>query len=181
MMSCCNCGITTHNVQVFNILFFPLEEVRKYKGYTQNKVNIYDCFDYNQKEEYMIGSNQIYCNNCNQFANAKNQSTIIISPNVLIINLNRGRGLMYDVKIEFPEFLEIQKYVYYQQSPNFYELIGVISHFGTSDMGGHFIAYCKNSENCKWYKYNDIYITESSYEESMRKGVPYILFYNCIK
>ena len=181
MMSCCNCGITTHNVQVFNILFFPLEEVRKYKGYTQNKVNIYDCFDYNQKEEYMIGSNQIYCNNCNQFANAKNQSTIIISPNVLIINLNRGRGLMYDVKIEFPEFLEIQKYVYYQQSPNFYELIGVISHFGTSDMGGHFIAYCKNSENCKWYKYNDASVSESSFEESMNNGVPYVLFYNYIK
>ena len=177
MMTCCLCGITTHNVQCFSILFFPLEEVRKFKGYSQNIVNIFDCFDFNQKQDCMMGENQIYCNGCHQNSNAITQSRIIVSPNVLVINLNRGKGLMYDIKILFEEFLELKNYVYFEESPHFYELIGVVTHLGSSDMSGHFIAFCKNSENFKWYKYNDAIVTESSFQEVANFGVPYVLFY----
>ena len=177
MMTCCSCGVTTHNVQCFSILFFPLEEVRKFKGYPQNLVNIIDCFDYNQKQDCMMGANQIYCNTCHQMANAFTQTQIIISPNILIINLNRGKGLIYDIKISFEEYLEIKNYIYFNESPHFYELIGVVTHLGTSDMGGHFISFCKNSENQKWYKFNDAIVTESSFQEVISFGVPYVLFY----
>ena len=181
MMTCCICNKTVHNVQCFNILIFPLEEVRKFKGYTQNVVNIYDCFDYYQKQEFMMGQNQISCNYCNRLANSVNQSKIIISPNVLIINLNRGKGLMYDVKLNFPEYLELKNYIYYQESPHYYELIGVICHLGSSDMSGHFISFCKNSENAKWYKFNDAMVNESNICEALNFGVPYVLFYNYIQ
>ena len=181
MMTCCNCNITVHNVQCFNILFFPLEEVRKFKGIQQNVVNIYDCFDFNQKQDFLIGANQIICNHCHQMANAVSQTKIIISPNVLIINLNRGRGLLYNIKIIFEEFLKLRNYIYYDESPHYYELIGVVSHLGGSDMSGHFIAFCKNSENLKWYKYNDSIVTESSFQEVISFGVPYVLFYNYIQ
>jgi len=181
MMTCCNCNRTIHNVQCFNILIFPLEEVRKYKGYDQNVVNIYDCFDYNQKQDFMTGENQISCNLCQRLSNSINQTKIIISPNVLIINLNRGRGLMYDVKLNFPEYLELKNYIYYPESPHYYELIGVICHLGTSDMSGHFISFCKNSENAKWYKFNDAIITDSNIAEALSFGVPYVLFYNYIQ
>ena len=181
MMTCCNCNITVHNVQCFNILFFPLEEVRKFKGIQQNIVSIYDCFDFNQKQDFLIGANQIICNHCHQMANAISQTKIIISPNVLIINLNRGRGLLYDIKIIFEEFLKLRNYIYYDESPHYYELIGVVSHLGGSDMSGHFIAFCKNSENLKWYKYNDSIVTESSFQEVISFGVPYVLFYNFIQ
>ena len=181
MMTCCNCNRTIHNVQCFNILIFPLEEVRKYKGYDQNVVNIYDCFDYNQKQDCMMGENKISCNLCHSFSNSINQTKIIISPNVLIINLNRGRGLMYDVKLNFPEYLELKNYIYYPESPHYYELIGVICHLGTSDMSGHFISFCKNSENANWYKFNDAFVTESNIAEALSFGVPYVLFYNYIQ
>ena len=181
MMTCCSCNRTIHNVQCFNILIFPLEEVRKFKGYNQNVVNIYDCFDYNQKQDFMMGENQISCNLCNRFSNSVNKTQIIISPNVLIINLNRGRGLMYDVKLNFPEYLELKNYIYYPQSPHYYELIGVICHLGSSDMSGHFISFCKNSENAKWYKFNDSLVNESNINEALNFGVPYVLFYNFIQ
>ena len=84
---------------------------------------------------------------------------------------------MYDIKILFEEFLEIKNYVYFEESPHFYELIGVVTHLGSSDMSGHFIAFCKNSENFKWYKYNDAIVTESSFQEVVNFGVPYVLFY----
>ena len=181
MMTCCTCQRTVHNVQCFNILIFPLEEVRKFKGYNQNIVSLNDCFDYNEKQDYMAGDNQISCNYCNRMSNSINQTKIIISPNVLIINLNRGRGLMYDVKLQFLEYLEIKKYIFYSASPHYYELVGVVSHLGSSDMSGHFIAFCKNSENCKWYKFNDAIVTESNIQEVLNFGIPYVLFYNSVK
>jgi ubiquitin C-terminal hydrolase len=181
MMTCCTCQRTIHNVQCFNILIFPLEEVRKYKGYNQNIVSLNDCFDYNEKQEYMFGENQISCNYCNRMSNSLNQTKIIISPNVLIINLNRGRGLMYDIKLYFSEYIDIKKYIFYSASPHYYELVGVVSHLGSSDMSGHFIAFCKNSENCKWYKFNDAIVTESNIQEVLNFGVPYVLFYNYVK
>ena len=181
MITCCTCQTTFHNVQSFNILIFPLEEVRKYKGYNQNVVNIYDCFDYNEKQDYMFGENQISCNFCNRMSDSLNQTKIIISPNVLIINLNRGRGLMYDIKLYFSEYIDIKKYIFYSASPHYYELVGVVSHIGGSDMSGHFIAFCKNSENCKWYKFNDAIVTESNIQEVLNFGVPYVLFYNSVK
>ena len=181
MMTCCTCQRTVHNVQCFNILIFPLEEVRKYKGYNQNIVSLKDCFDYNEKQDYMAEDNQISCNYCNRMSNSINQTKIIISPNVLIINLNRGRGLMYDVKLYFTEYIDIKKYIFYSASPHYYELVGVISHLGTSDMSGHFIAFCKNSINKKWYKFNDAIVTESNIQEVISFGVPYVLFYNYVK
>jgi len=181
MMTCCTCQKTLHNVQCFNILIFPLEEVRKYKGYNRNIVSIYDCFDYNERQDYMVGENQISCIFCNRMSNSINQTKIIISPNVLIINLNRGKGLMYDIKLQFLEYLDIKKYVFYSASPHYYELVGVVSHLGASDMSGHFIAFCRNSENCKWYKFNDAIVTESNFQEVLNFGVPCILFFNSVK
>ena len=46
MMTCLNCKFTTYNVQCFNILIFPLEEVRKYKNKLNNTVDIIECFEY---------------------------------------------------------------------------------------------------------------------------------------
>ena len=181
MMTCCSCNRTVHNVQCFNILIFPLEEVRKFKGYNQNIVNIYDCFDYYQKQDFMTGQNQISCNFCNRMSNSINQTRIILTPNVLIINLNRGKGIKYDIKLNFIEYLELRNYIFYPQSPHYYELVGVVSHLGGSDMSGHFIAFCKNSENAKWYKFNDAIVSPSNIQEVLNFGVPYILFYNYIK
>ena len=175
---CGYCNNIVHNVQTYNILFFPLEEIRKYKGYNFNAVNIYDCFDYNEKVEIYPS---FYCNNCNYNCQAFQQSKFIYSPHTLIINLNRGKGIEYNVNIVFEEYLNLRKYILANDSPFYYELIGVICHFGSNDMGGHFIAYCKNSNNCEWYKYNDQNVTKSVFNEVRQVGLPYVLFYNCIK
>ena len=178
MTTCAKCYTTIHNVQVLNILFFPLEEVRKYKNPNLNSVKIEDCFLYYEKQEIYPS---FYCNFCRQLFPAYNQTKLIYSPPTLIINLNRGRGIQYNVEIEFGENLDIRKYVYAQESPNYYELVGVICHFGTNDMGGHFIAFCKNVDNCKWFKYNDGIITLASFNDIKKGGLPYVLFYSYIK
>ena len=118
-MQCFNCGMITNNIQCFNILIFPLEEVRKFKNYMQKIVNIYECFEYYQRDDYMMGQNQIFCNYCKIMSNSINKSKLIICPNVLVINLNRGKGLQFDVKLNFEEYLNIKNFIYYDKSPFF--------------------------------------------------------------
>ena len=171
------CNTTIYNVQAFNILFFPLEEVRKYKNYNINKVSILDCFDHNEKVDLYPS---FYCNYCRGESTSKNQTKIVDSPKTLIINLNRGKGLQFNVDITFDEYLDLKNYVYNQEI-YYYELIGVICHFGESSMAGHFIAFCKNSEDGKWYKFNDGIVSKSSFEEVCKSGIPYVLYYSYIK
>ena len=49
---------------------------------------------------------------------------------------------------------------------------------GSNDMGGHFIAFCKNSDNNNWYKYNDGIVTLALFQEVSTTGIPYVLFYS---
>ena len=177
MTTCSFCNTTINNVQTNNILFFPLEEVRKFKGYFNNYVSIYDCFEYNERQT----SSSFHCNACKNDSIAYSMTKIALSAKTLIINLNRGHGMEFNVNIVFEEYLNIRKYVYMNESPYYYELTGVICHFGSNDDGGHFIAYCKNCDDCIWYKFNDGIITKCSFSEVCQKGMHYVLFYSYIQ
>ena len=180
-MKCLNCQIITHNIQLYNILIIPLEEVRKFKNRFENIVTINECLEYYERPEYMSGQNQIFCNKCKQMANSVNSTSLIVGPKVLIINFNRGKGLQYDVNIDFDENIDINPFIYYKNAPCNYQLIGVVTHFGPSSMSGHFIAFCKSFVDNNWYKYNDSLVSLSNFEEAKSTGVPYILFYSLIE
>ena len=181
-ITCCqNCNVVLNNVQCYNILIFPLQKVKEYKMKMDNVVDLYECFDYNQRPD-LISGKSFYCNNCRTMVDNVNTTKILYCPKILVINFNRGKGLEFDVKINFPEYIDIINYVYYKDnSPTFYELVGIVTHFGPSSMGGHFIAFCKSFGNQQWYKYNDAIVDPSSFEEAKNTGVPYILFYSYIK
>ena len=178
MTQCGFCQTVIHNVQAINIVFFPLEEVRKYIGYKVNNVRIIDCFDYYQRNDYVPS---YFCNYCQNNTNGMSQTRFVNLPKTLIINLNRGKGLEFNVNIVFEEYLNLKKYVYSPVSPYYYELTGVITHYGDNDSGGHFIAYCKNCNNCEWYKYNDQFVTRCTFNDVVNNGLPYVLFYSYIQ
>ena len=170
MMKCHSCGTITHNIQCYNILIMPLEEVRKFKNRSHNYVTIRECFEHYQKTDFMTGQNQIYCNYCKRMSTSENYTKLIVGPQVLIINFNRGKGLQFNIKILFDEYLNISDFIYYKKETNVnYKLIGVVTHFGPSGESGHFIAFCKSFVDNNWYKY--------SFYEVQKTGVPYILFY----
>ena len=105
-------------------------------------------------------------------------------PEVLILLLNRGNGIEFNVKIEFYEELNLYNYIEYKNTGFNYRLIGVISHLGESGMGGHFIAYCRDPLIInKWYKYNDAIVDEVKdfKKEIIDFAMPYLLFYQKIK
>ena len=176
---CFSCNASTYNVQCFNMLIFPLEKVRLFKGYNRNQyVTIKDCLECHRNPEFFFGQNQIYCNNCHVNSNGCNSTFLVYGPNVLIINLNRGKGLQFDVKIKFELFLDISNFVCNLNAPKKYELIGVVMHYGESSMSGHFIAYCKSKLDNNWYKYNDSIVTKTNSNELYTAGIAYILFYH---
>ena len=178
MTTCGYCGTTIHNVQTFNILFFPLEEIRKFMNYRHNNIRIKECFQYYEKQNFYPS---FYCNKCKYLCQSLNSSKLIYAPQTLIINLNRGRELEYNVNIVFDEYLNIREYVFANNSPYYYELTGVICHIESNDEEGHFIAYCKNSNNCEWYKFNDQFVNKCNFYEVQNANLPNVLFYNYVQ
>jgi ubiquitin C-terminal hydrolase len=151
---------------------------------TIKEVSITDCFDYDRKENRMSGENSFFCNVCGGLNEAIMKTNLITGPEVLIIILNRGKGIEFDVKINFFENLDLSNYIEKKETGCSYQLIGVITHLGESSMSGHFIAYCRDPINKKsWYKYNDAIVSDVSdfKKEVIDFAMPYLLFYQKIK
>ena len=181
--------VYVHNFQIINFIIFPLEEIRKAKYQNNfnnffmgnsNEVYLSDCFDYYQKVELMDGENQMYCNYCNSNSPSYYSTTLYSSPQIFILILNRGRGNIYNVKLNFSEIINIGNYVKMKVNTNLiYHLYAIVTHIGPSSMSGHFIAFCKSPIDGKWYKFNDAivdYVGDFNNNVS-NFGTPYILFY----
>ena len=177
---------------IFNCLIFPLEEVKNMKlkknaqitNNSINSVNIYDCFNFYQKSDLFTGDNKNYCNICNQLYDSIYTNKIYISPNYLILIINRGKGNIYNIKLEFSEIINITQFILKKDKPNIiYNLYGVVTHIGESGPNAHFIASCKSPVDNKWYKYNDAFVDPINdvQKEVIDYGTPYILFYKKMK
>ena len=83
--------------------------------------------------------------------------------------------MIYEQEIDLSDYIEAVN------CPKRYELTGVITHLGISGPNGHFIAFCKNPIDGKWFKYNDEQVTEADNYSIYNEGIAYILFYNMIK
>ena len=173
-----------YNFQIINFIIFPLEEVRKMKSeinnFYFNEVNLYDCFNYYEKPEIMQGDNQMWCKNCRQNSPANYMTRIYSPPTYFILILNRGKGNIYNVKLNFEEFIDIGKYVHIKHNNQLiYQLYAIVTHLGPSSMSGHFIAFCKSPIDNKWYKYNDsqVSLIGNFFNDIHEFGCPYILFY----
>ena len=188
---CLGCNSIKYNFQVYSFIEFSLEQVNKYcfengsrklsnSIETNPEVDLYECFDYYGKVDLMNGENQMYCNICNQLCDAYYSTLIYSTPCYLIINLNRGKGAVYECNVNFPEHLNILNYVSYKEGTTYFQLYAVICHLGPSSMSGHFVAYCRNRMDDKWYLYNDGIVTLCNNNKQYRNGMPYILFYRAL-
>ena len=189
---CKGCNIIKYNFQVYSFLEFPLQQVNQF-FYNKGKrplvlsngknpdVDIYECFEYYGKIDLMTGENQMHCDICNRLCDAYYSTIIYSCPNYLIINLNRGKGATYECNVIFPEQLNVINYTTFKHGITAYELYAVICHLGPSSMSGHFVAYCKNRIDNKWYLYNDSIVSLCERKDQYNDGMPYILFYKVLK
>ena len=145
-----------------------------------NRVSLFECFCYNQKVELFTGENRNYCNICKQLYDSIYVSKIFSCPNVLILILNRGKNNIYDIKLDFPETIDITQFVLQPDKPRMiYNLYGVITHIGQSGPNAHFVASCKSPINNKWYRFNDAFVSPvTDFQKEIHDfSTPYILFY----
>ena len=198
---CLNCRqngnpIVKYNFQIYNFIIFPLKEVSNYKKNKLNLLNninnqnnidpndesvtIYECFEQAVLPSIMTGDNMMYCNYCQQLATTSYTTKIYSTPKILILILNRGKGNEFKIKINFEQIINIGNYVEQKEGPELkYELYGVLTHLGSSDMSGHFIAFCYSIIDKVWYKFNDALVDQvlDFQKEVHDFGEPYILFY----
>lgn len=193
---CGGCNVTSYNYQTYFFLITPLEEVRKFVQQNTaplyplygismlnplDKVSLYDCFDYDRKITTMNGQNAMYCNYCKTTWPAYMQTRLVTGPETLIIILNRGKGIEFNVKCTFPKFLDLRNYIEHIETGTQYKLTGVVTHMGANNMSGHFIAQCLAADG-QWYEYNDAMVKpiEDFEKEVIDYAMPYILFYQKI-
>ena len=169
------------NMMNMNQNMIHQQNILKFQNNFQNinSININDCFDYNQKMEYLIGENSLYCNYCKNQLTACYQTFLFSCPEILILILNRITGIELNVNVEFPEHLNLYNYISRKETGYMYFLIGVVTFFNGSGENNHFISYCKSPIDYKWYKYNDDLVTEviNFKQEIIDDTIPYILLY----
>jgi ubiquitin carboxyl-terminal hydrolase 8 len=202
-MECLNCKTTKYHFHDYFFLSFPLEEVRKFKKqklansnnqnmmsmnpnqfqFQQNQfddiysINLDDCFQYNEKTEFFTGENAMYCSECDKVYNHNYSPKLYYGPEILIIILDRGRGMIYSVHLEFTEKIDLSQYFQMKNFGNVYNLIGVVSFLNGGQ--GHFISYVKSPIDGLWHNYNDCLVSKiSDFKKQLEYwGTPYILFY----
>jgi len=189
---CKGCNVIKYNFQVYSFLEFPLQQVNQYyynlgkrplilQNNKNPDVDLYECFEYYKKIDLMTGDNQMWCNICNKLCDSLYSTLLYSAPNYLIINLNRGKGAVYECNVNFPEQLNIINYLTFTNINTVFDLYAVICHLGPSSMSGHFVAYVRNDNNYKWYLYNDSIVSECTRPNQYKDGMPYILFYRVLK
>ena len=181
---CNGCNTRKYNYQIVFSLELSLEVIYN-KIYGNQNMNIgkktldlLQCLPNYNETNYFTGENAMYCNICQKQQESIYHKRIHSLSPILIIILNRGKGNQFDCDVNFPDHLNFQQNVINPSINVSYKLIGVVTHFGTSDMGGHFIAYCKHRILNEWYCYNDAAVSKlSDPKKGYKNGVPYILFY----
>ena len=174
---CQNCHQKSINFNIFNLLIFGLEAISNYFNLSNNNsmipiITFDHCFQFLSRDTIFLDT---YCQYCKKTVSSNYKETIYYMPNYLIIILNMGKGYIFNCNVQIPESFSPSIYVEKEQNIQF-NLIGIVSHFGESGMGGHFIAFCKSYKDNKWRCYNDSIVTECQ-NDYLKKGTPYILFY----
>ena len=123
--------------------------------YNRKKFNILDGFRDNSSPTMLKGDNKFLCNSCNKLQEAQTTCKIFEPPQKLLINIDYGKNKKYQpTAIEFSEEIDITKFVDFNfQQKIIYKIIGVCTHYGHSGSYGHYVAFCRNRENDKWYEF----------------------------
>ncbi|XP_053103903.1 ubiquitin carboxyl-terminal hydrolase 33 isoform X1 [Hemicordylus capensis] len=146
-------------------------------------VTLQDCLAAFFARDELKGDNMYSCEKCKKLRNGVKFCKVQHFPEILCIHLKRFRHeLMFSTKIgthvSFPlEGLDLQPFLA-KDSPAqivIYDLLSVICHHGTAS-NGHYIAYCRNNLNNRWYEFDDQSVTEVT-ESTVENAEAYVLFY----
>ena len=202
---CDSCWKKKYAFNYYNFLYFDLPKIKKYMKETKYKnkniefLNLDDCFDYQRREinitslfdevnlstldEFGINKNtgMAFCDKCQTETKCSLYNYLYSANTILPIIFERGNdNYFFAEDIKFPEELNLEYYVEFNKSIKKYYLCGVVSNLGKNNKSGRFVAYCRMSQNGKWYKYNNEKVNICSLKDIYKEGIPYMLIYHKI-
>ena len=119
-----------------------------------------------------------FCNFCNNYANGVLATKLVSLPKVLILAFERKEENDFEVNINFEEFLNLRKYVFYDTNSYKYELIGAIKNLNKFEENKKYVAFCKSTANKMWYLYDDETVVKTEFKDVKDIGNVNILIYN---
>lgn len=192
----CNvCGSSNRIYEPFTTLELSVPNIPKYHR-KDEIIHLQDLLINFSNAEHMTGSEQYECDTCKRKTDATKTNYVCLQPRILIIQLKRFaynpqvgtfNKITTDILIPPENFTlartrdpECDMTFLNKKNCETYHLCGVIKHIGTTIKSGHYVNYCKNSENGHWYFYNDdlppVCITEDDVVKNSLSD-SYILFY----
>ena len=146
----------------------------------EKEINLLDLLENFSQLEQLTEENKWYCPKCKEHQLAEKKIEIFTCPEILILHLKRFKNnSKLGNLINFPiEGLDMGKYLIYNENTNndnIYDLFAVANHFGGLHFG-HYIAYCKNKIENKWFEFNDSNVSEID-ESKIVSSSAYVLFY----
>ena len=151
----------------------------------QNGLQLKECLFSFLQEEQLSEQDAWYCPNCKKHQEAYKKFDLWRLPPYLIIHLKRFQQQRWRVEkmdtfVNYPFELDISEFVLNdkEKTEAEYELIGVSNHYGGLG-GGHYTAYCYNSNAGRWFTYDDSSVSPMSPEQvvvsliNVNKPFPY--------
>ena len=177
---CQECNRERYSFKCYSYLSFNISDLKKYNK-SKKIFYLKDFFDYYTKPGYLIGKAGLFCNYCH----SKNTTTVLksiySSHPIMSIIIERGEDPNLNLdKIDFPEELDLSRYIEYKNCSKHFFLCGVVSNLEMSNNYGKFISFCRMEKNGQWFNYDNENVSKCTVEDVHNKGIQYILFYHKI-
>ncbi|XP_035668964.1 ubiquitin carboxyl-terminal hydrolase 8-like [Branchiostoma floridae] len=176
-LECLRCKKTSTTFEAFMYLSLPIP--------SSGRCKLQDCVQTFTKPEKVSGSDKWYCSRCKTHREAVKKIEIWKLPPFLLIHLKRFKyeGVWrqkLNTNVDFPlSSFDMRPFIVGPKPQPHYKLFAVSNHYGTME-GGHYTAFCKNTGNRKWYKFDDHEVNELS-TSSVQSSAAYILFYSAME
>ena len=90
-----------------------------------------------------------------------------VLPPVLNLQLNRfifdmqtGNKKKLNSQVQFPEELDMSRFLRKPEGSKVYHLTGVLMHVGSDANHGHYLAHIQEAHTADWYKFSDVQVSE---------------------
>ncbi|KAM5132291.1 ubiquitin carboxyl-terminal hydrolase 2 isoform 1-T2 [Mantella aurantiaca] len=174
-LTCSECGYCSTVYDPFWDLSLPIAKK------SVSEVSLMECMRLFTKEDVLDGDEKPTCCRCKVRRKCVKKFTIQKFPKILVLHLKRfSEGRIRSSKlstfVNFPlRDLDLREFSAEHNTQATYNLYAVSNHSGTT-MGGHYTAYCKNTNNGEWHTFNDSRVTPMS-SSQVRSSDAYVLFY----
>ena len=183
---CHKCQNSFYNYQCYSFLHFNISKIYNFKlSKYRNKeidLNIFDCFDYYQKPETLLGDKALFCPECKEYNESTSIKNIYSTRNILVIIFENIKEFnMEKINFDYTEIINLRDYVQFKKDEKMKEkfyLCGVVNSIEDKNGNEIFNAFCRIGKNNDWFCYDNEKTYPATFQEIKNNGFPFILFYH---